>query len=119
MSVKSFEDFDVWRDARELYKELAQLLKGRDSDDFLIQHIKRTIISISSNIAEGYERETNREFIRFLYMAKGSSGEMRSQLYLLYDANIINEDELDLFMERAMKLSRRLHSLIAYLKKTF
>ncbi|WP_417870854.1 four helix bundle protein [Winogradskyella sp.] len=80
---RSFEEIISWQKARELNKDIYNITNKNDSfsKDFgLRDQIRRSSISISSNIAEGFERETTKEFIRFLYIAKASSGEFRSQL---------------------------------------
>ncbi len=81
----SFEEIIAWQKARALNSELYLITdQGDFSKDYgLRDQIRRASISITSNIAEGFERETTKEFIRFLYIAKASSGEFRSQLYLL------------------------------------
>jgi four helix bundle protein len=79
--VKSFEDLDIWKQARQLVQEIYRLTKTEKfSRDFDLRHqIQGATVSIMSNIAEGFERGGNQEFIQFLYIAKGSCGEVRSQ----------------------------------------
>jgi len=92
----SFEEIISWQKSRELNKDIYNITNKNSSfsKDFgLRDQIRRSSISISSNIAEGFERETTKEFIRFLYIAKASSGEFRSQLYLAFDLDYISEDE--------------------------
>ncbi len=83
----SFEEINSWQKARIFNKRIYELTDGvvfkKDYD--LVRQIRRASISISSNIAEGYERNTDKEFIYFLYIAKASAGELRSQLYLALD----------------------------------
>ena len=70
------------------------------------------------NIAEGFERDGNREFIQFLCVAKGSCGKTRSQSYRAFDYKYINQDILDELISRTTQLSKKISSLIAYLKKS-
>jgi len=80
-SVKSFEDLDIWKQSMRQATEIYGVLK--DCKDFAFKdQIQRSAVSVPSNIAEGFERNTNKEFIQFLYIAKGSNGELTTQLYL-------------------------------------
>ncbi|TAK06448.1 four helix bundle protein, partial [bacterium] len=91
MAVKSFEDLEVWKETRRLSKEIyAATQDAKFSKDFgLRDQIRRAAVSVMSNIAEGFERGGNQEFIQFLYIAKGSCGEVRSQLYVALDQGYI------------------------------
>ena len=77
----------------------------------------RAALSISNNIAEGFERKTNKEWIYFLYVAKGSCGEVRSMLYLAEDQKLISEDKKKEIMELSMKISKMIGSLIETSKR--
>ena len=83
MAIQNFEDLEIWKEARGLTQAIYRLTRdSRFSKDFgLRDQIQRAAISIMSNIAEGFERGGNQEFIQFLYVAKGSCGEVRSQLH--------------------------------------
>lgn len=74
--------------------------------------IQRAAVSIPSNIAEGYERQTNKELIQFLYIAKGSCGEIRTQLYLAKELNYINDDDSKALIAKAQTLSSMIHCFI-------
>ncbi len=94
----SFEEIISWQKARELNKDIYNITKENknfNTDFGLRDHIRRSFISISSNIAEGFERETTKEFFRFLYIAKASAGKLHSQLYLASDMNYIDIEEFD------------------------
>ena len=93
MQIKNFEDLEIWKDARALTRAVYQLTSDpRFSKDFgLRDQIRRASVSIMSNIAEGFERGGNQEFIQFLYVAKGSCGEVRSQLYAAMDQNYLDQ----------------------------
>ncbi|HAX62422.1 MAG TPA: four helix bundle protein, partial [Elusimicrobia bacterium] len=86
MKIERFEDLKVWKYAKDLAIEIYKLtLNEKFRKDFgLREQIQRSSVSILSNIAEGYERNNNREFIKFLVYAKGSAGEVRAQLHLAY-----------------------------------
>ena len=86
-SYKNFEDLDVWQKSRELNLKLFNLLSTHTDfkNGFLVNHIYKTSGSIMDNIAEGFERGGNKEFIQFLYYSKGSAGELRSHIYRAFD----------------------------------
>ena len=85
--IERFEKMDVWQQARTIAKNVyVASRQGEFARDFgLRDQIQRAAVSIMSNIAEGFERGTNKEFIQFLFIAKGSAGEVRSQLYVAFD----------------------------------
>lgn len=92
--------------------------KGAFEKDFdLKRQIRRASVSISSNIAVGFERNTNKEFIHFLYVSKASAGEVRSQLYLALDLEYIEIDEFNILKEKIENTSKMLSGLIRYLNK--
>ncbi|WP_291788063.1 four helix bundle protein, partial [Cecembia sp.] len=96
MKIYRFEDLDIWQEARELCKAVRVLTKRKEfSKDFkLCSQINSSSGSIMDNVAEGFERDGNKEFIQFLSIAKGSNGETKSQAYRSFDAGFINEEEL-------------------------
>jgi four helix bundle protein len=104
--------------ARELCKDIHLLtLKNSFSKDFrLIGQIKGSSGSIMDNIAEGFERDGNKEFIQFLSISKGSCGETRSQLYRAIDNGYISQDEFDKSYEKSVEWSKMLKGFIVYLK---
>ena len=118
MAVKYFEDLEVWKEARRLTKEIyAATQDAKFSKDFgLRDQIRRAAVSVMSNIAEGFERGGNQEFIQFLYIAKGSCGEVRSQLYVALDQGYISRDQFDQMLNSFKRISGMLSSLIDYLK---
>jgi four helix bundle protein len=120
MPVKQFEDLEVWRDARRLTQAIYRLTRAEKfSKDFALRdQIQRATISIMSNIAEGFERGGNQEFCQFLYIAKGSCGEVRSQLYIALDQSYVSRNELDQLTDSYKRLSSMISNFIAYLKNS-
>ena len=116
--VESFEDLVVWKESVRLSIEVYQLLK--DSKDFgLRDQIQRSSVSIPSNIAEGYERKSNKELMRFLYIAKGSCGELRTQIYIAMEIGTIPKDVAKKMIEKTKSISSMLHGLIKTRKENF
>ena len=113
----SFEEINSWQKSRIFNKRIYQITENsnfkRDFD--LVRQIRRASISISSNIAEGFERNTDKEFIYFLYVAKASAGEVRSQIYLAFDLEYIAKQEFDELLESITETSKLLSGFIKYL----
>ena len=116
--VERFEDLKTWQLARELCQIIHKLtLKDQFSRDFkLVGQIKSSSGSIMDNIAEGFERDGNKEFIQFLSISKGSCGETRSQLYRALDSQYISQIEFDEAYKMTIEESKMLKSFIQYLK---
>ncbi len=92
---------------------------GPFAKDFgLRDQIRRAAVSVTSNIAEGFVSQSNRMFVTYLYRAKGSAGEVRSQLYIALDRSYINEKELQSGLDKASKTSRLISGFISYLEST-
>jgi four helix bundle protein len=117
-SAKQFEDLGVWQDARQLVRDVYAVVKQRAfwRDFSLRDQITRAATSTMSNIAEGFERGTRKEFIQFLNVAKGSNGEVRSQMYVALDQGYVDEKTFNALKESALALSRRLAKFIRYLQ---
>ncbi len=115
----SFEDLNVYKDALILLVSIYKILQkeGLKREFGLSDQLKRATLSISNNIAEGFERETDKELIRFLYFSKGSAGEVRNILNALKAINYIDEDEYQELREKAINISRQLSSFIKYVVK--
>ena len=106
-----FEDLEVWLNAARLSAEIYR--KFRTLRDYSFRdHISKTGLSISSNIAEGFERETHKGFIVFLSYAKGSCGELRSQIHVGMDINYIDSKTGKEWIEETLKISSMLSNLI-------
>lgn len=120
MSFGKLEEILVWQQSIDLATEIYSLCKCNDklSKDYsLCDQIKRASVSISSNIAEGYERSHSKEFIRFLYISKGSCGELRSQLYIILKLGWISNQEFENINEKCLSISKQLMSLIKNIYK--
>ena len=117
--IRSFEDIECWKKARALnklvYSKTNTNLFSKDFD--LTKQIRRASISISSDIAEGFERSCDKEFIYFLNVAKASADEVRSQLYLAFDLEYLNENDFNELKNNALEISKMISGFIKYLKK--
>ena len=118
--AKRFEDLEVWIAAKDTSVMIYKITENESlKKDFgLKDQIRRASISVISNIAEGFERNGNKEFIQFLSIAKGSAGEVRAQLYIIKELNFINEDEFVLLYEKVTLVSKMLSGFINYLKQS-
>ena len=120
MIVRSFEELGVWK----LSRKFAESVYGITSIDPLARdfslrdQLRRSSGSVMDNIAEGFERHGRKEFIQFLYIAKASCGESRSQIYRAKDAKYLEDREFELLKNKAEAISRSLSNFINYLKKS-
>lgn len=119
-TFKTFEDIEAWQDARELTQRIYAISNsGAFSIDFgLKKQIRDAAVSIMSNIAEGFERNGRAEFIQFLAIAKGSLGEVRSQMYVALDQGYISKEEFAGLVTLANETGRKIGALISYLNKS-
>lgn len=119
-SIKSFEDLEIWKTSRELSFFVRKLTRKNDfSKDYrFCSQINSASGSIMDNIAEGFERDGNKEFINFLYIAKGSNGEVRSQSFRALDSGFINIDEHTEILRMTDVLKFKIQSLIQTLKNS-
>src|SRR6188768_1247303 len=109
-TLKSFEEIEVWQKARTFANRIFELtLEGTFSRDYKLRdQINGSSGSIMDNIAEGFERGGNREFIQFLSIAKGSAGETRSQLYRALDRNHLTQDQFNSLTEEVIQVSKQI-----------
>lgn len=110
-----FEKLDCWKEACRIAVDVCKLLEGCSNFSFK-DHIQRTAVSISSNIAEGFERGSPKEFVRFLYIAKGSAGELRTQVYIAGRLNYIEMGACDDLIKRCRHISSMIQNLIKSVK---
>ena len=116
-TIKRFEDILSWQKARILNDKIGSLIDNGNfkSNYRLINQIEGSAGSIMDNIAEGFERSGNKEFIQFLYIAKGSCGELRSQLYRAIDRKYISQKQFEEFYADTFEISVLIQKLINYL----
>ncbi len=117
MKIVKFEDLEIWKQGVEVALDVYKLSSNNVfSKDFgLRDQIRRAAVSISSNIVEGYEMHNNNDFIRFLRIAKGSTGETRNQLYIAVKLGYIEESEFKLLDERLQVLACQIGKFMSYL----
>ena len=120
MKIERFEDLEIWKEARELNIFIRDVTNEEPfCKDFKFRdQFRSSAGSIMDKIAEGFERDGRKEFIQFLSVAKGSCGEARSQSYRAFDYGYILSVKLDDFLERTVRLSKKISRLISYLKST-
>lgn len=116
--AEGFEDLIVWQRARELVNNIYALTRRKEfsEDPGLVDQLRRAVVSVMSNISEGFERGSNTEFIQFLYLAKGSCGEARCQLYVALDQGYISREDFYGTKDLARQVGGMLGNLINYLK---
>ena len=116
--VKKFEENDIFQQARDLCKEVYAITKGGEfhKDSRFVQQIHAAAGSVMDNIAEGFERDGNKEFINFLYFAKGSCGEVRSQLIRASDVGYIDNETAKRLYNDCLNLSKSIAKFIASLR---
>ena len=112
-TVKQFEDLEVWQESITLTRDIYLMFKNCKDYGFKDQ-IQRSAVSIPSNISEGFERLTDKDAARFFSIAKGSAGELRTQIYLASLLNYIEHNEKMVFIERITSISKMLSGLIKY-----
>lgn len=118
-TIKNFEDLDIWQKSRMLCQQIDKFcLKNPKFLPHDKNQIDRASASIMDNIAEGFEREGNREFINFLTMSKGSAGEVRSQLIRAFDRGYLDEEYFTFLQNETTVLSKMLSGFINYLKNS-
>ena len=119
-TIQTFEDIDAWQKARQLSNMVYEYTKqdAFKKDYGLCDQIRRAAVSVMSNIAEGFDRGGNKEFIQFLFIAKGSTAEIESQLYVALDNGYINEEQFTEGTALTNAIKSLLSGFIRYLKKS-
>jgi four helix bundle protein len=117
--IEKFEDIEAWKKARELAREIYAISnEGPFARDFgLRDQIRRAAVSVMSNIAEGFERGGDVEFRRFLAIAKGSAGEVKAQLYVALDADLIDQVQFDSLYKQATETGNLVGGFMRYLSR--
>ena len=119
-TIKSFEDLEIWQKAQQLAADIYLLTEQNQKiyKDFSFKdQIKRAVLSISNNIAEGFEYNNNNDFIRYLRFAKGSTGEVRNCLLFAIRVNFVSPTEIQSFLGHSKSLGAQIGNLIKYLKQ--
>ena len=119
-NIEKFEEIEAWQKARELTREICRITnQGSFVKDFgLRDQIRRAVVSVMSNIAEGFGRGGNKEFIQFLSTAKGSVSEVQAQLYVALDAEYITKEQFQLLYNLAQSSGKLIGGFIRYLQKS-
>ena len=116
-SIKRFEELESWKGARALVQEIYRVSSnGRFSRDLALrEQIRRAVVSMMANIAEGFSRRSNREFAQYLFMAKASAAEAQSHMYVALDQGYLKVDQFKLLYGQADRCARQISGLITYL----
>jgi four helix bundle protein len=119
-TIREFEQIDAWAKSRLTVKQVYEITRTKlfCADYSLKDQIKRAAVSIMSNIAEGFERDNNKEFIYFLSISKGSCGEVRSLAYVALDQNYIDIKLFEELSKSLRELAKLINGLINYLKSS-
>lgn len=120
MKIGRFEDLNAWKESRKLRKLVSDFTRtSQISKDYVFNNqIRSASLSVMSNIAEGFEATTDKEFANFLGFARRSCGEVRSQLYAALDDGYINRDDFSFISSQAISTGKLITGLISYLRKT-
>lgn len=117
-AIQRFEEIEAWQKARELAKAIYAISnEGPFARDLgLRDQIRRAVVSVMSNIAEGFERGGNVEFRRFLAIAKGSAGEVKAQLYVALDAGMLTRTQFESLYKLATDVGNLIGGFMRYLR---
>jgi four helix bundle protein len=117
-TIGNFEELEVWKISMELCTEIYKLTNTESfSKDFgLRDQIRRASVSVPSNISEGYERDSKNQFLYFLSIAKGSCGEVRTQLRIAYNLNYLTVNEFEILNNKCTSTSKQIAGFMKYLK---
>jgi four helix bundle protein len=119
-TIKYFYDIEVWKKSRVLNKEIYEMTNTETfrKDFVLVDQIRRASISIMANVAEGFGRKGNKEFLQFLSISQASLNELQSHLYIALDINYLPQEKFEMLMSLTKEVDRLLNGLIEYLKKS-
>lgn len=120
MKFSKLEELNVWTESVKLAVEVYKIIQSNtklNRDYGLKDQLQRSVVSVSSNIAEGFERETNSEFIRSLFIAKGSCAELKTQLLIAKEIGFLKEARYNELIQDCHRISIMIYKLIEYLKK--
>lgn len=116
--MRNFKELEVWKESRLLTKEIYQLTNALPLDEKfgLTSQIRRCVISIPSNIAEGSAKDSQKDFLRYLQISLGSSFELESHLLLCIDLELLNNEQAKIQLQTIERIQKRISSLIKYVK---
>ena len=116
--MRNFKELEVWKESRIITKDIYLLTNCSPQDEKfgLISQIRRCVISISANIAEGAAKDSQKDFLRYLQISLGSSFELESHLILSIDLGFLNQETTDIHLQNIERLQKRISSLIKYVK---
>ncbi len=119
-SFERFEDLDIWKLSKDVANQVYDVTStGKFSQDYVLRdQVRRAVVSIFSNIAEGVERNGNKEFLQFLSIAKASCGEVRAQLIFANDRDYISSEQYEALVKNLVSLSSQIRGFIKYLKQS-
>ena len=118
--IEHFEDLEVWQLSKNIANQIYDITSvGKFSQDYVLRdQIRRAVVSIFSNIAEGFERNGNKEFLQFLSIAKASCGEVRAQLIFAEERDYISNEQFEYTVKQLLNLSKQIAGLSRYLKQS-
>lgn len=118
--IERFEDLEIWQTARTLTKGVYQAARTQKlgTDHALSNQMKRAAVSIGSNISEGFERGTRKQFLEACYIAKGSAGELRSQVITAWDVGLLDQRAYEWLFSNCEQCSKQLYKFIRHLRIT-
>ncbi len=119
-SFERFEDLDIWKLSKDVANQVYDVTStGKFSQDYVLRdQVRRAVVSIFSNIAEGFERNGNKEFLQFLSIAKASCGEVRAQLIFANDRDYISSEQYEALVKNLVSLSSQIGGFIKYLRQS-
>lgn len=117
-TIKAFEELIIWQEARKFTNNIYRVTKKFPKEELygLTSQMRRAAVSVMSNIAEGFDRRTTKEFISFLIIARASVSEVQNDLYISLDLNYINTEKFQTNYDYAQKIAKLVNGLITYLK---
>jgi len=118
MAYVNFQELPIWQESVRLAAQIYRYFESTElKRDFRMRdQVRAAAVSVVSNIAEGFEYRNDKQFVRYLTYSKGSLGEMLSQLYILYEAELIPEKDFRYFEEKSLELGRKIGGFIKYLQ---
>jgi four helix bundle protein len=118
-TIKRFEDLECWQEARKLIRQVYELTKKKDfSADFELKNqVRRSAVSVMANVAEGFHRNSNKDFLKFLDYSRSSIAETLSHAYIALDQDYVSESDMVNLKKQAELVWRKINSLISYLNQ--